>query len=99
MTKAYHQAQHIIKEHVNAGPGDMLITSGFGMTGVLVKFQRMLNLKVPENNIAGKFVYNGKKPIVFITHMEHHSNHTSWNHSIADVEVLPFHILMLTYCY
>ena len=52
MTKAYHQAQHIIKEHVNAGPGDVLITSGFGMTGVLVKFQRMLNLKVPEKNIV-----------------------------------------------
>ena len=27
MTKAYHQAQHIIKEHVNAGPGDVLISS------------------------------------------------------------------------
>lgn len=89
MTKAYHHAQLIIKEHVNAGPGDVLITSGFGMTGVLVKFQRMLNLKVPEKNIAGEFVYNGKKPVVFITHMEHHSNHTSWYHTIADVEVIP----------
>ncbi|MFA5973222.1 MAG: aminotransferase class V-fold PLP-dependent enzyme [Lentimicrobiaceae bacterium] len=89
MTKAYHKAHHIIKEHVNAGPDDVLITSGFGMTGVLVKFQRMLNLKVPEKNIAGEFVYNGKKPVVFITHMEHHSNHTSWYHTIADVEVIP----------
>jgi len=89
MTKAYHQAQHIIKEHVNAGPGDVLITSGFGMTGVLVKFQRLLNLKVPEKNIYGEFTYNGKKPVVFITHMEHHSNHTSWYHTIADVEVIP----------
>ncbi len=89
MTKAYHQAQHIIKKHVNAGPGDVLITSGFGMTGVLVKFQRMLNLKVPDKNIYGEFIYNGKKPVVFITHMEHHSNHTSWYHTIADVEVIP----------
>jgi selenocysteine lyase/cysteine desulfurase len=89
MTKAYHKAQHIIKEHVNAGPGDVLITSGFGMTNVLVKFQRMLNLKVPEKNIAGEFMYTGKKPVVFITHMEHHSNHTSWYHTIADVEVIP----------
>lgn len=89
MTKAYHHAQHIIKEHVNAGPGDVLITAGYGMTGVLVKFQRMLNMKVPEKNIAGEFVYNGKKPVVFITHMEHHSNHTSWYHTTADVEVIP----------
>lgn len=89
MTKAYHKAQHIIKEHVNAGPDDVLITSGFGMTNVLVKFQRMLNLKVPEKNIAGEFIYTGPKPVVFITHMEHHSNHTSWYHTIADVEVIP----------
>jgi len=89
MTKAYHEAQRIIKEHVNAGKADVLISSGFGMTGVLVKFQRMLNLKVPEKNFYGEFVYNGKKPVVFITHMEHHSNHTSWYHTIADVEVIP----------
>ncbi len=89
MTKAYHNAQHIIKEHVNAGPNDVLITSGFGMTNVLVKFQRMLNLKVPEKNIAGEFMFTGPKPVVFITHMEHHSNHTSWYHTIADVEVIP----------
>jgi len=89
MTKAYHEAQHIIKKHVNAGPSDVLITSGFGMTGVLVKFQRILNLKAPEKNMYGEFVINGKKPVVFITHMEHHSNHTSWYQTIADVEVVP----------
>lgn len=89
MTKAYHEAQHIIKKHVNAGPEDVLITSGFGMTGVLVKFQRMLNLKVPEKNYYGEFIHHGEKPVVFITHMEHHSNHTSWYHTIADVEVVP----------
>ncbi len=89
MTKAYHHAQHIIKQHVNAGPADVLVTSGFGMTGVLVKFQRMLMLKAPEKNIYGEFVPKGKKPVVFITHMEHHSNHTSWYHTIADVEVVP----------
>jgi selenocysteine lyase/cysteine desulfurase len=30
-----------------------------------------------------------KKPIVFISHMEHHSNQTSWLETIADVEVIP----------
>ncbi len=89
MTKAYHEAQHIIKQHVNAGPTDVLITSGFGMTGVLVKFQRILNLKTPEKNTYGEFVIQGKRPVVFITHMEHHSNHTSWYQTIADVEVIP----------
>jgi selenocysteine lyase/cysteine desulfurase len=88
MTKAYHEAQHIIKKHVNAGPSDVLITSGFGMTGVLVKFQRILNLKAPEKNIYGEFVSHSKKPVVFITHMEHHSNQTSWYETIADVVII-----------
>ena len=30
----------------------------------------------------------GQKPIVFVTHMEHHSNHTSWLETIADVEII-----------
>lgn len=89
MTKAYHYAQHLIKIHVNAGPHDVLISAGFGMTGAIVKFQRILNLKSPEKNIYGEFIYKGKRPVVFITHMEHHSNHTSWYHTICDVEVVP----------
>ena len=26
--------------------------------------------------------------VVFVTHMEHHSNHTSWYETLADVEVI-----------
>lgn len=29
------------------------------------------------------------KPIVFVSHMEHHSNQTSWLETIADVEIIP----------
>ena len=45
MTKAYHLAQKKIKEHVNSGPNDVIITAGFGMTAVVTKFQRILGLK------------------------------------------------------
>ncbi len=31
----------------------------------------------------------GQRPIVFITHMEHHSNQTSWLETLCDVEVIP----------
>jgi selenocysteine lyase/cysteine desulfurase len=41
MTKSYHLAQKLIKQHVNAGPDDVILTTGFGMTGVIVKFQRI----------------------------------------------------------
>ncbi|RKS94039.1 selenocysteine lyase/cysteine desulfurase [Flavobacterium limicola] len=89
MTKAYHQARHIIKHHVNASTDDVLITDGTGMTGVVNKFQRILGLKVPENLKNFITIPAEKKPIVFISHMEHHSNQTSWLETIADVEVIP----------
>ncbi|NMH28826.1 aminotransferase class V-fold PLP-dependent enzyme [Flavobacterium sp. SE-s28] len=89
MTMAYHQARHIIKQHVNANSEDVLITDGSGMTGVINKFQRILGLKVPENLQPFIDVPQEKRPVVFITHMEHHSNQTSWLETIADVIVVP----------
>lgn len=89
MTKSYHHARNIIKQHVNANSEDVLITDGTGMTGVVNKFQRILGLKVPENLIGHFNIPVEKKPIVFISHMEHHSNQTSWLETIADVEVIP----------
>lgn len=89
MTMAYHEARHIIKHHVNANADDILITDGTGMTGVINKFQRILGLKVPENLKPFTNIPADKKPIVFVSHMEHHSNQTSWLETIADVEVIP----------
>ncbi|HTY36240.1 MAG TPA: selenocysteine lyase, partial [Bacteroidota bacterium] len=48
MTQAYRLAHQIIKKHVNAGPSDVLLFTGFGMTGAICKLQRMLGLKIPE---------------------------------------------------
>jgi selenocysteine lyase/cysteine desulfurase len=89
MTLAYHEARQIIKAHVNANDNDALITEGTGMTGVVNKFQRILGLKLPEN-FKRSNIPEQKRPIVFITHMEHHSNQTSWLETIADVEIIPY---------
>ncbi len=89
MTLAYHEARKIIKQHVNASKDDVLITEGSGMTGVVNKFQRILGLKISENLKDHTEVPLDKKPIVFVSHMEHHSNQTSWIETIADVEVVP----------
>ncbi len=89
MTLAYKEARTIIKEHVNASEEDVLITVGTGMTGAINKFQRILGLKVTENLKEHTKVPEAIKPIVFISHMEHHSNQTSWLETIAKVEVIP----------
>jgi selenocysteine lyase/cysteine desulfurase len=99
MTDAYHLAQKIVKHHVNADDNDVLIFTGTGMTSALAKLQRILGLKIPEQaknycSFANGELYKCKsnpgddRPVVFITHTEHHSNHTSWFETIADVIVL-----------
>ena len=45
MTRAYQAAQAIIKQHVNAGPADVIITQGSGMTAMINKWQRILGLR------------------------------------------------------
>lgn len=89
MTMAYHKARQIIKKHVNADDNDVLINDGTGMTGVVNKFQRILGLRIPENLKEFTQFPTTLKPVVFISHMEHHSNQTSWLETIADVVVIP----------
>ena len=85
MTKAYHLAQKKIKEHVNAGPNDVIINAGSGMTTVINKFQRILGFRAMHKIDKLDRLPIEERPVVFITHMEHHSNHTSWLETIADV--------------
>ena len=85
MTQAYHLARKIIKEHVNAGNNDIIITAGSGMTTVINKLQRILGLKTCGKLSHRACLNETEKPVVFITHMEHHSNHTSWYETIAEV--------------
>jgi selenocysteine lyase/cysteine desulfurase len=88
MTNTYHEAQQIIKQHVNACANDVLITAGSGMTAVINKFQRILGLRIPERLQQQVHVEEQDRPVVFITHMEHHSNHTSWLACDVTLEVI-----------
>lgn len=88
MTKAYHLAHQKIKEHVNADENDVIITSGSGMTYVINKLQRILGLRTCGMLSHHKCLNEMERPVVFITHMEHHSNQISWYETIADVVLL-----------
>jgi len=63
------------------------------MTGAVNKLQRILGLKVPER-IADYIkkdalsIDESVRPIVFVTHMEHHSNQLTWLETIATVEII-----------
>ena len=95
MSKAYEEAKVIIKEHVHANDDDLLLFCGSGVTGAVNKLQRLLGLRMPESMMG----YMKKealslqidellRPVVFVTHMEHHSNQVSWLETIATVEII-----------
>ncbi|HQQ13024.1 MAG TPA: aminotransferase class V-fold PLP-dependent enzyme, partial [Bacteroidales bacterium] len=88
MTKAYHYAHKLIKNHVNAGPEDVIITAGSGMTTVINKMQRIMGFKTCRMIKNNDCLQNRERPVVFISHMEHHSNHTNWFETNVDVVVL-----------
>jgi selenocysteine lyase/cysteine desulfurase len=88
MTRAYHEALHLIKRHVHADANDAIICSGSGMTSVVNKFQRILGLRVHEKFSAQVKIPEADRPVVFVTHMEHHSNQTTWLESVAEVRVI-----------
>jgi selenocysteine lyase/cysteine desulfurase len=88
MTTSYHYAHELIKKYVNAGLNDVIITAGSGMTSMINKLQRILGLKGCGKLRHDDCIRNSEKPVVFITHMEHHSNHTSWYETNTDVILL-----------
>ena len=87
-TYAYQHARTLIKKHVNANENDCLITTGTGMTAALSKLQRIMGLRSNDNIYNVKLQFDDDRPVVFITHMEHHSNQVPWYETIADVVIL-----------
>jgi len=95
MSEAYEKAKAIIKKHVHANSDDILIFCGSGMTAAVNKLQRLLGLRAPERmmdyikkDAASLQIDELLRPVVFVTHMEHHSNQVSWLETIATVEII-----------
>lgn len=86
MTGAYREAHRILKAHVHAHDDDVIVTTGAGTTAAVNKLQRLLGLRAPEQLGRRLYLPPEARPVVFVTHMEHHSNHTSWLETIAQVE-------------
>lgn len=95
ISDAYREAKEKIKKHVNAHKDDVLMFCGSGMTAAVNKLQRILGLRIPER--LKDYLEKGSeplkikeelRPVIFVTHMEHHSNQISWLETIATVEII-----------
>lgn len=89
MSQAYANALKIVKRHVNAHSSDVIISSNSGMTGVVNKFQRILGIRIHEKFKDRIQLPEEEKPLILVTHMEHHSNQTSWLETIGDLLIIP----------
>ena len=98
MTLSYHIAQSIIRKHINASKNDTLLLTGTGTSAAILKLQRILGLKVSDQmqrmhkftklKSTNTFIKQ-EKPVVFITHMEHHSNQITWEECDVDLVIVP----------
>jgi len=61
------------------------------MTGAVIKLQSILGLRIHERYRSQilKELPEAKRPVIFITHYEHHSNQISWENCLADVVIVP----------
>ncbi|MFQ3230151.1 aminotransferase class V-fold PLP-dependent enzyme [Reinekea sp.] len=89
MTHWYQESVQHIKKHVNANSEDVLISVGNGMTGALAKLIRMLGWWAHENHKTSALSSMDDRPLVYITHREHHSNQTMWLESLAELRIIP----------
>jgi selenocysteine lyase/cysteine desulfurase len=58
------------------------------MNSAINKFQRIMGLHFPEQLNRYINIPRNEKPVVFVTHMEHHSNQTSWLETLCEVEIV-----------
>jgi selenocysteine lyase/cysteine desulfurase len=58
------------------------------MTSAVHKLQRLLGLRFPERFSSRIHLTERERPLVLISHMEHHSNQITWNACAADVVVV-----------
>ena len=95
MTRAYESARAVVRRHVNAGPEDVVLFVGSGMTGALSKLLDFTGLRVararPKRRAVRqcrRAVHTRARPVVFISHFEHHSNQLPWQELDVDVRIV-----------
>jgi len=95
-TNLREEAREIIRDALNASKDQYAVFfTGTGSTGAIDKMFRQLGFGIPEYaDIKYKLsetciADDTTRPVVFVSHMEHHSNELIWKESIARVIVIP----------
>ena len=93
-THLREESRDFIREATNAPIDDYAVLfTGSGATGAIEKLFRALGLGIPEYaekkwNISKRLITENQRPVVFVSHFEHHSNELIWRESIARCVVI-----------
>ncbi len=94
MTKYYEHAFKRIAGYINASKDDVLIPVGNGSTGAINRMITVLGLRIPDQlDEAYRFadqIPRKRRPVVFRSMMEHHSNDIAWRETIGEVVYVDF---------
>ena len=85
------EARNMIREALKAPKEKYAVLfTGTGSTGAIIKLVSVLGLRLPEFVVKKWNVRIPKKerPVVFISHFEHHSNELIWRESICQCVVI-----------
>gem|GEM_PF-69800 len=87
------EARERIARSTGASADDVVLFVGSGATGAINKLVDILNLRLPpdldEEHRFSAQLPGDERPVVFIGPYEHHSNILPWQHSLADLHMIP----------
>ncbi|HEY3295283.1 MAG TPA: aminotransferase class V-fold PLP-dependent enzyme [bacterium] len=94
MTQYYEQAFARIAGYIHASPEDALIPVGNGSTGAINRMIHVLGLRIPDQldevRHCKRCIPEQKRPFIFRSMMEHHSNDIAWRETIGDTVYVDF---------
>jgi selenocysteine lyase/cysteine desulfurase len=96
MTRYYEEAFRRIGRYLGAGPDDVIIPVGSGSTGAVNRLIAILGLRIPcqleDRYHLSENIPREERPVVFRSHMEHHSNDITWRETIAETVYVDFDV-------
>ncbi len=94
MTHWYERAFRRVAGYVGGNEDDVVLPVGSGSTAAVNRMISVLGLRIPsqleDRYEMSRLVPDEQRPVVFRSHMEHHSNDITWRETIAETVYVDF---------
>jgi selenocysteine lyase/cysteine desulfurase len=94
MTHWYERALQRIGGYLGADADDVVLPVGSGSTGAVNRLIQVMGLRIPsqleDRYEMSRLVPQEMRPVVFRSHMEHHSNDITWRETIGETVYVDF---------